>query len=1018
MIDVEGVLLDIAYVYAAGFILSFVVINCALKTLTQSGGKLSASGYKCAAAMAVLIWGLHQALLFFRLGSVEPIDYLLSFIALIYSIAIFSLCVFIYLKPGPALMKWLSFGAIWAGGSVSAYYLLLAAYKQDILESIDFELLVICLAMTTVVIWAGITVVFNAYKKRGHLILLEKLLLALLLLISIVPVHEMTGSIFSFLPSSAYIADSVILTDVSVVAFYYATLVLFAVLLVLLILSKKKDAQDGFDKNIHPDLLVATGVLAALVSISFSHWHNNHMHGKEVSLLYIEQQIDRRVSRAHLWLEELRNGSESVEWERDIIENLLSARQYVKAALTGESVDDVFSYKADDANLLDVLQSIDRDIEKWYEIVVKHRERSDEWGNEFYIKLENHLFATIDQSLARFDSIAERITKENWRHVKQINQITFLFLATLLFGVFRVYKRNKQQMNASALELESALKEIEFQKLALDEHAVVSVTDRKGNIIYSNPKFTEISQYSAEELQGKDHRILNSNYHSREFFRDLWLTVSRGKIWRGKIRNRRKDGSFYWVDTTIVPFLDKNNQPYQYVSIRNDITLIKEAEERQRNLTQELEHRVAQRTAELAEINRTVEADREALQLMVEGTATATGVDFFNLLVKYLSAVLQVEYVIVTEQLYSMPLKAKTIAVRVNTENKENFEYALEGTPCEEVVINRSAIYARELGHTYKHIPFFSQAKIESYMGVPMSDSRGRILGHIAVFSSKEFNDKHRLKSIMRIFATRAASELERQHVEEQLKKARDRAVAASRSKSEFLANMSHELRTPMHAILSFATMGKDDALASDRDELQHYFARIRQSGDRLMGLLNDLLDLSKLNAGKMTFDFVDQDLIELVKSVLNEYEAMLASKKLSLEVCEPDFNTEIAFDKERMAQVLRNLISNAIKFSYEGKMITIAFTEATVSGMTGDVAAIRMDIIDQGVGIPEDEQLAVFEQFQQSSRTNHNAGGTGLGLAICKEIMLAHNGEIRVVENPEGGAIFQVAIPRGVSKQ
>lgn len=248
------------------------------------------------------------------------------------------------------------------------------------------------------------------------------------------------------------------------------------------------------------------------------------------------------------------------------------------------------------------------------------------------------------------------------------------------------------------------------------------------------------------------------------------------------------------------------------------------------------------------------------------------------------------------------------------------------------------------------------------------------------------------------------------------LLKAKEQADKANKSKSDFLAKMSHELRTPMHGILGYANIGLKKIETSTPEKNFKYFTNIKNSGDRLVILLNDLLDLAKLESGKMEMNFAQHSLKDIVHDCI--LEQIERAKELNLNIpcldnCTCIYETT-QFDDKRITQVIANLLSNAIKFSPSGQNIDLLIENAELLKKNGEKsAAVLFSIRDYGSGIPEGKYELVFDKFTQcSDATVETTKGTGLGLPICKEIIELHHGNIWAENHPDGGAVFSFIIP------
>jgi signal transduction histidine kinase len=232
----------------------------------------------------------------------------------------------------------------------------------------------------------------------------------------------------------------------------------------------------------------------------------------------------------------------------------------------------------------------------------------------------------------------------------------------------------------------------------------------------------------------------------------------------------------------------------------------------------------------------------------------------------------------------------------------------------------------------------------------------------------------------------------------------------ASQHKSQFLANMSHELRTPLNAILGYTELILDDIYGETPAKMRGVLDRVQRNGKHLLGLINDVLDLSKIEAGQLTLALADYSLKDVVHSVFSAVESLANEKKLALRIDLPNNLPAGRGDERRLTQVLLNLVGNAIKFTDQGEVAVKA------SAMNG---AYTLSVCDTGPGIAPADQAKIFEEFQQAdSSATKKKGGTGLGLAISRRIIEMHGGRIWVESEIGKGATFSVTLPVKVEQQ
>ncbi|OJF92552.1 ATP-binding protein [Alkalibacterium sp. 20] len=645
-------------------------------------------------------------------------------------------------------------------------------------------------------------------------------------------------------------------------------------------------------------------------------------------------------------------------------------------------------------------------------------------------------------------------------------------------------------------QLQDYITEIEHINKALNESALLCITNDEGIIINVNQMFCKISKYKENELIGNTTRILKSGNQKGVFYEKMWTTITKGKIWTGKMKNEAKDGSYYWVNATIVPFLNDNGKAYRYILIGIDITENKRNEDVLKELLSETQ-KAKEKTERYSNLNK-------------ELTATVNRDEFLNRVFNYfvtafnfdkgiLASPNQKQFAIkgLTEnhaELFLSDVYLKEIVARLKTEsyyvvkreateteigvaedsvncydlyasvNDDLGEVSLVfaitriGNAFTEEEISEINVLMGQLSIALSRIDIYEDVQRERSLnesivqnvteGLQLVSLKGdllqandKLLKLVNMESYKknkivpkdiwinDFSDNCQEKNEIREFYEKAIDPefIDLSSIRCQLAEDDPRYIQIYTSpvfisevktgtifmyrditkeyevdemKSELVSTVSHELRTPLSSVLGFTEMLLMRDLKPEKQK--KYLETIFKEAKRLTNLINNFLDVQRIESGKQEYEMKEVNLNEIIMEVIDTFKH---EKKHPIYLEDSASITSTMADKDRLIQLLTNLISNAMKFSPAGGKIAIK--------ICNENEKIVVNILDIGIGIPETELSDIFTKFKRvDNSASKKIGGTGLGLAISKGIVEAHQGEIWIDSKENIGTTVSFSLP------
>jgi PAS domain S-box-containing protein len=551
-------------------------------------------------------------------------------------------------------------------------------------------------------------------------------------------------------------------------------------------------------------------------------------------------------------------------------------------------------------------------------------------------------------------------------------------------------KRGEEALKESLATSDRALREVSDQKFALDQHAIVAVTDVQGTITYVNDKFCAISQYTKDELIGQNHRILNSGHHPKEFFQQMYHTIASGKVWHGEIKNQAKDGSIYWVDTTIVPFMSAEGKPSQYVAIRADITSRKRGEEA-------LKESLATSDRALRELSdQKFALDQHAIVAVTDVQGTITYVnDKFCDISKYPKAELigQNHRILNSghhpkeffQLMYGMIASGKVWHGEIKNRAKDGTIYWVDTTI----------------------VPFMSsEGKPRQYVAIRADITNRKRADEEIQHLHNEMERRNKELEAQTVELQKARNELEVRVNErtEELAGANQVLERSNIELQQFAYIASHDLQSPLRSISGFVQLLKSEYEGKLDQQADDWIRRTVQAIGQMQTMIRDVLAYSRVDSRSRPFAptaFLDvfNDAVALLESSIQDAGGEVSCGELPV----------VMGDRSQLVQLMQNLIGNGLK--YHGEEAPNVQVSAKSDGNEW-----TFSVRDNGIGIDPKYYDRIFEIFKRlHDQTEYP--GTGIGLAVCRRVVTRHGGRIWLESGAGHGSVFHFTLPEGTDK-